>query len=237
LSIPGRNLSGVYFAMDYLMQSNRRVSGKKFSDKELIDAKDKKVVVIGGGDTGSDCVGTANRQGAVCVVQIELLPQPPECRPNDQPWPKYPMILKTSSSHEEGANRQWAILTKEFIGQNGKLTKLSCVKVEFVKDEKGCPQMKEVPGSNFQIEADMAVLAMGFIGPVRTDIVSELKLELDQRGNVKAGADFMTSQKGVFSCGDMRRGQSLIVWAISEGRKTAAAIDAYLMGSTNLPVV
>lgn len=236
LIVPGRELNGVYFAMDYLMQSNRRVSGKKISDKELIDAKGKKVVVIGGGDTGSDCVGTANRQGASCVVQIELLPQPPECRPSDQQWPKFPMILKTSSSHEEGVNRQWAILTKGFIGQNNKLVKLSCVKVEFCRDEKGCSQIKEIPGSNFDIEADMAVLAMGFTGPARTDVVSELKLELDQRGNVKTGADFMTSQKGVFSCGDMRRGQSLIVWAISEGRKTANAIDSFLMGSSNLPV-
>jgi glutamate synthase (NADPH) small chain len=194
-------------------------------------------VVIGGGDTGSDCVGTANRQGASCVVQIELLPQPPECRLIDQPWPKYPMILKTSSSHEEGANRQWAILTKEFIGANGKLTKLTCVKVGFVKDDKGYMQMKEVPGSNFQIEADMAVLAMGFTGPVRSDIITELNLELDQRGNIKTAVDFMTSHKGVFSCGDMRRGQSLIVWAVSEGRKTAAAIDTYLMGSSNLPLI
>ena len=236
LKIEGRELRGVHFAMDYLIQSNNRIAGLKINPKEAIDAKSKRVVVIGGGDTGSDCVGTANRQGASCVVQIELLPKPSEDRPKTMPWPIYPNILKSSTSHEEGGERMWSILTKRFEGEGGRLKKLVCAKVDFsTKDERGLPIMKELPGSGFEIEADMVLLAMGFVHPEHKGIVSELGLELDQRGNVKTGPDYMTLQKGVFSAGDMRRGQSLIVWAISEGRRAAHHIDKYLMGVSSLP--
>jgi glutamate synthase (NADPH/NADH) small chain len=201
----------------------------------MISAKGKKVVVIGGGDTGADCVGVAHRQGAACVFQIEIMPKPAECRTRDFPWPKYPLILKTSTSHEEGGNRDWSILTKGFAGENGKLKKISCVRVEFNKDAKGCPVMQEVKGSEFEIEADLAVLALGFLRPEKTRLIEELGVGLDPKGNVLTTQEFMTSNKGVFSCGDMRRGQSLIVWAISEGRKAAHCIDKYLMGQTFLP--
>jgi len=235
LAIEGRSLSGIHFAMDYLIQSNKRIAGEKFSERKLIDAKGKRVVVIGGGDTGADCVGTAHRQGASCVTQIEIMPMPSACRTKDFPWPKYPMLLKISTSHEEGGKRDWSVLTKKFIGQDGRLNKLSCVKVGFSKDVKGCPVMKETAGSGFEIKADLAVLALGFIHPQKEGPIKELKLELDTRGNVKTDENFMTSVKGVFSAGDMRRGQSLIVWAISEGRRAAYHIDKYLMGQSTLP--
>jgi glutamate synthase (NADPH/NADH) small chain len=237
LKIKGRELKGIHFAMDYLVQSNKRVAGEKIPADKLIDAKGKMVVVIGGGDTGADCVGTAHRQGAGCVVQIELLAQPPECRSEDQPWPRYPMILNTTSSHQEGGKREWSVLTKEFMGKNGRVVNLSCVRVEFVKDEKGCSVMKEVHGTEFEIEADLVVLALGFIQPQKSGLLEKLGVELDQRGNVKTDENYMSSLKGVFSAGDMRRGQSLIVWAISEGRRAAHCIDKYLMGKTNLPIM
>lgn len=235
LKIEGRQLQGIHFAMDYLIQSNFKVEGKKIPANELIAAKGKKVVVIGGGDTGADCIGVANRQGASCVTQIEVMPKPATCRTSDFPWPKYPLLLKTSSSHEEGSERDWSVLTKRFIGESGNVRKLSCVRVEFIKDASGCPQMKEIEGPGFEIEADLVILALGFLHPEKTGLIEELKLELDSRGNVKADTGFMTSQKGVFAAGDMRRGQSLIVWAISEGRKAAHHIDKFLMGSTSLP--
>ena len=195
-------------------------------------------MVIGGGDTGSDCVGTANRQGASCVVQIEVMPRPEECRTEDYPWPLYPLILKTSSSHEEGAERHWAVLTKRFIGRGGKVEKLKCVKVEFLKEEREtCPVMKEIPGSEFEIEADLVILAVGFIHPEHGGLLEKMGLELDERKNVKTDDTFKTSVDKVFSAGDMNRGQSLVVWAISEGRKAAYNIDRYLMGETNLPCV
>jgi glutamate synthase (NADPH/NADH) small chain len=234
LKIEGRELKGINFAMDYLMQSNRKVSGEDFQG-EPIDAKGKSVVVIGGGDTGSDCVGTANRQGATCVTQIELMPRPEECRPKNQPWPRFPMILKTTSSHEEGGERHWSILTKKFTGTGGSVKSLTCIKIVFEKDEKGCQVMKEVPGSQFDIPADLVVLAMGFVYPEKKGLIESLGLELDQRGNIKAGNDFQTSAKNVFAAGDARRGQSLIVWAISEGRKAAHFIDKSLMGKSFLP--
>lgn len=238
LKIEGRDLLGIHFAMDYLIHSNKRIAGKKNGAKEFSDAKGKQVVVIGGGDTGADCVGVANRQGAACVMQIELLPQPPECRTQDYPWPKYPMLLKTSTSHEEGASREWAVLTKRFIGENNRVRKLSCVRVEFSnKDATGCPIMKELPNSEFEIEADLVILALGFLHPEKEGLIKEFGLELDSRGNVKTDTNFMTSKKGVFACGDMHRGQSLIVWAISEGRRSARAIDEFLMGESNLPVI
>lgn len=229
LKIEGRNLAGIYFAMDYLVQSNKRVAGEKIPADKLIDAKGKKVLVIGGGDTGADCVGTANRQKADCVVQIEVMPQPPGCRTEDFPWPKYPLILKTSTSHEEGAQRKWAILTKKFIGSEEAVKKVVCAKVDFSKkDKSGCPVMQELPGSEFEIEADLVILAVGFLHPEHSGLLEELGLELDAKGNVKTDSRQMTSLKGVFSAGDMRRGQSLIVWAISEGRAAAGAIDEYL---------
>jgi glutamate synthase (NADPH/NADH) small chain len=235
LKIDGRELDGIYFAMDFLIQANRCASGEKIAPDKIINAKGKKVVVIGGGDTGADCVGTSHRQGASCVVQIEVLPQPPECRTKEYPWPKYPLLLKTSSSHEEGGERHWAVLTKKFSGKNGHVTKLSCVRVEFNKDDKGCPVMQEVPRSEFAIETDMVILAVGFLHPEHNKLLKDLGVQFDHRGNVKTDASYATSAKGVFSAGDMRRGQSLIVWAISEGRRAAYSIDKYLMGTTRLP--
>ncbi|MFA5337764.1 MAG: glutamate synthase subunit beta [Candidatus Omnitrophota bacterium] len=248
LKIEGRELSGIHFAMDYLTQSNRRVAREKISADKLIDAKGKKIVVIGGGDTGADCVGTANRQGASCVVQIEVMPKPSECRTEDFPWPKYPLLLKTSTSHEEGANRDWCILTKKFIGENGKLKKLICAKVEFVNEplntqssrlttSKSCPVMKEIKGSEFEIEADLVLLAVGFISPEHSSLLTDLGVEYDKRGNVQTNSNFMTNVKGVFSAGDMHRGQSLIVHAIAEGRQAAYNVDSYLMGKSNLPTI
>jgi glutamate synthase (NADPH/NADH) small chain len=228
LKIDGRDLKGIHFAMDYLTQSNQRLGGRKFAKEELIDAKDKMVVIIGAGDTGADCIGTAQRQGAKCVVQIEILAQPPECRPVNSPWPKYPLLLKTSSSHEEGCQRYWEVKTKRFIGEKGYVKKLSCTKVE---------SLKEVPGSEFEIEADLVILAMGFLHPEHSGMLSELNLEFDEFGNVKTDKDYMTSTKKVFSAGDMRRGQSLVVWAIAEGRRCAYFMDKYLMGKSYLPYI
>ncbi|MBN1913274.1 MAG: glutamate synthase subunit beta [Candidatus Omnitrophica bacterium] len=220
LRIEGRDLLGIHFAMDYLVQANKRVAGENFAQGESIDAKGKDVVVIGGGDTGSDCVGTAHRQRAKSVTQIELLPKPPACRSAHSPWPKYPILFKTTSSHEEGGQRKWSIMTKKFVGSGGKVIKLSCVKVD------AC--CKEVAGSGFEIKADLVILALGFLHPEKKGPIQELGLEFDQKGNVKTKADFMSSKKGIFCCGDMRRGQSLVVWAIAEGRKAASCIDTYL---------
>ncbi len=236
LKTPGRELGGIQFAMDYLIQSNRRVAGEKVHFSKLIDARNKKVVIIGGGDTGADCVGIAHRQGASCVVQIELLPQPPECRMPDMPWPKYPMLLKTSTSHQEGGERHWSVSTKKFIGANGHVKKLFCVRVEVGEDDKGCMLIKDIPGSEFEIEADLVVLALGFMYPEK-GLISQLGVELDPRGNVKTNEHYLSSAKDVFAAGDMRRGQSLIVWAISEGRRAAHSIDKYLMGTTRLPAI
>ena len=235
LNIEGRGLSGIHFAMDYLIQSNRRVQGEQIPEEKLIDAKNKRVVVIGGGDTGADCVGVAHRQGAACVMQIEIMSKPQSCRTRDFPWPKYPLLLKSSTSHEEGGQRDWSILTKKFVGLDSKLTKLSCVKVEFKKDAQGCPLMQEIAESDFEIEADLVILALGFLHPEKKGLIQEFDLDLDQRGNVKTNAQFMTSRRNVFACGDMRRGQSLIVWAIAEGRRAAYHIDKYLMEQSNLP--
>jgi len=236
LAIEGRGLKGIHFAMDYLIQSNRRVAGLPVPGDTLIDARGKKVVVIGGGDTGSDCVGTAHRQGAQCVVQIELLPQPSQCRPKEQPWPKYPMVLKTSTSHEEGGERRWAVLTKKFIGKE-KVEKISCVRVLFEKHTSGCSIMKEIPQSAFEIEADMVILALRFVHPESAGIVKDLGLQRDAGGTIKTDECFMTSRKKVFAAGDARRGQSLVVWAISEGRRAAHHIDTFLRGCSWLPAL
>ena len=238
LDIEGRGLKGIYFAMDFLIQSNRIASGEKIPKKDLIDLRDKKVIVIGGGDTGADCVGVAHRGGAACVVQIEVLPQPPECRTDDIVWPNYPMLLKTSTSHKEGGERHWSVLTKSFAGEGGVVKKLSCIEVEFPEvDGQGCPMMKEVPNSEFQIDADCVILAIGFLHPEHRGLLKGLNVELDKRGNVKTDDGYMTSIKGIFSAGDMHRGQSLIVWAIHEGRSAAHHIDKYLMGKTYLPEI
>lgn len=231
LKIEGRSLKGIHFAMDYLTRFNKRVAGQKLAADKLIDTKGKKVVVIGGGDTGADCVGTAHRQGAACVVQIELLPKPPECRTEDYPWPMYPMLLKNSASHQEGGRRLWSVLTKKFSGKGGHIKKIVCMRVEFSKtDKNACPLMKEIPGSEFEIEADLIILAIGFLHPEHKGLLAELDVQFDAKGNVKTDEDGMTSLKGVFSAGDMHRGQSLVVRAISEGRSTASAVDKHLMG-------
>ncbi len=234
LPIPGRDLSGVYFAMEYLTQSNRRVSGEPI-DAAAIDARGKTVVVIGGGDTGSDCVGTALRQGAAHVEQIELMPRPPECRTESFPWPKYPLLLKTSTSHEEGCERQWAVLSKQFAGENGTVKRIACARAAFEKNAAGKMTVVELPGSDFDVPADLVILAMGFVFPEKKGLIADLGVEIDERGNIKTDACFKTSVDKVFAAGDIRRGQSLIVWAISEGRRAARAIDTFLCGSSSLP--
>jgi glutamate synthase (NADPH) small chain len=236
LSIPGRQLKGVHYAMDFLKQQNKRVSNLEVSGEDIL-ATGKNVVVIGGGDTGSDCVGTSNRHGAINVTQLELLPKPPGERTSYMPWPTYPMVLKTSSSHEEGANREWAIGTKEFVGdENGNLKGLKIVKLEWALGPDGRPgSFKEVPGSEQEIPCELAFLAMGFLHPQHTGLLDELGVDRDERGNVKAGEKaFQTSISKVFAAGDMRRGQSLVVWAISEGRECARKVDEFLMGTSQL---
>ena len=230
LPVPSRDLDGIHFAMDFLPQQNRRVSGEAVPDNDLppILAKDKHVVVIGGGDTGSDCIGTSIRQGALSVTNFEIMPQPPVKENKLLTWPDWPMKLRTSSSHEEGAERDFAVMTQKFSGENGRVTKLHCVKVD--------AKMQPIPGSEFEIKADLVLLAMGFVHPVHEGLVKSLGLELDQRGNVRANTDdYRTSMDKVFAAGDIRRGQSLVVWAIREGRQAAHAIDKFLMGSTTLP--
>jgi glutamate synthase (NADPH/NADH) small chain len=238
LDIEGRDLKGIYFAMDYLIQSNKRVAGESIPDDKQIDAQGKKVVVIGGGDTGADCVGTANRHGASCVIQIEVMPRPPECRSGDHPWPSYPLLLKTTSSHKEGGQRHWAVLTKKFIGKKGFVNRLSCVKVNFLNaGDKACPVIKEVPDSEFEIEADMAIIAIGFLHAEHSGLLKQLGLKLDKKGNIETGEDFKTSSEKIFSAGDARRGQSLIVWAIAEGRQCAYNMDKFLIGKSELHII
>lgn len=233
LPIPGRQFKGVQFAMEFLTQQNKRVAGDRIFSGDIL-ATGKNVLVIGGGDTGSDCVGTSNRQGAKSVTQIELLPQPPNARKEDNPWPNWPMILMTSSSHEEGVNRQWAILTKEFLGDaNGRLTGLKVVDIEWVVGKDGKMGFNEIPGTERVIPCELALLAIGFTGAEKGGMVEELKIELDARGNIKS-ENYMTTQEGIFAAGDIRRGQSLVVWAISEGREAAKAVDTWLMGSSTL---
>lgn len=236
LPIPGRELKGVYFAMDFLKQQNKRVSEKEVKEENIF-ATAKNVVVIGGGDTGSDCVGTSNRHKAISVTQFELLPKPPESRDSYMPWPTYPMILKTTSSHEEGAQRHWAIATKEFIGdENGNLKALKIVDLEWKFTEENKPaKFVEVPGSETEIPCELALLAMGFVHPQHEGLLNQLEIELDDRGNVKASEkEFHTNISKIFTAGDMRRGQSLVVWAISEGRECARKVDEYLMGRSLL---
>jgi len=236
LNIPGRNLKGVHFAMEFLTQQNGRVGGKSFAPEEELWATDKHVVVIGGGDTGSDCVGTSNRHGAKSVTQIEVMAKPPQERDASTPWPNWPMQLRTSTSHEEGCDRNWAITTKEFIGdETGKLTALKVAQMDFCAIQPGeKPKFQEVPGTEKVIPCDLALLAIGFLHPQHQGMLEELGVELDERGNVKCNAMHQTSVPKVFAAGDMRRGQSLVVWAISEGREAARHVDIFLMGETKL---
>ncbi|MCS6771785.1 MAG: glutamate synthase subunit beta [Kiritimatiellae bacterium] len=234
LNIPGRHLSGIHLAMEFLPQQNRIVAGDHVPNQ--IVATGKHVIVIGGGDTGSDCIGTAIRQGARSVTNFELLPMPPKSRPEHQPWPYYPMRLRISTSHDEGCERVFSISTKEFIGENGRVTHLKTVDVRWVPSPGGGPpKMEEVPGSEKIWPAELVLLALGFLGPETDSIVSQLGCELDARGNVKTNDHYATSVPGVFAAGDARRGQSLIVWAISEGRECARGVDQWLMGYSLLP--
>ena len=235
--IPGRDQDGIHFAWEYLWQQNRRVAGDDLAADGVreLHARDKHVIVIGGGDTGSDCVGTANRQGARSVTQFELLPMPPSDRPPHQPWPYMPMVLTTSTSHEEGADRHWSILTKAFVGAEGRITALRTTGIEFPARRNGSPGFTEIPGSEQEWKADLVLLAVGYLGPEPDGVIAQLGVELDERSNVRTDGSYMTSVPGVFAAGDMRRGQSLVVWAISEGREAARGADAYLMGRTELP--
>jgi len=236
MPVPGRDLEGVHFAMPYLTQQNRRIAGEDLAGEQPILATDRNVVVIGGGDTGSDCVGTAIRQGARSVTQLEIMPKPPQEEDKLLVWPDWPLKLRTSTSHEEGCERDWAVNTKAVLGSNGRVEALQLVRVRWERGEDGRMAMDEVPDSEFRIEADLVLLAMGFIHPVHDDMLEELSVELDPRGNVKADTDdYRSSVDHVFTAGDMRRGQSLVVWAIREGRQCARAVDAYLMGRSELP--
>jgi len=236
LPVPGRELKGIHFAMEYLPQQTRRLLGDKIPKKESITAEGKHVVVIGGGDTGSDCIGTANRQGAESITQLEILPKPPATPDKLLTWPDWPMKLRTSTSHEEGCERDFAVSTKRFIGADGHVTAIECMRVDWKKDEHGQWQMREIPGTEFRLKADLVLLAMGFVHPVHEGMLRELGVALDGRGNVQADtASYRTNLEKVFTAGDMRRGQSLIVWAIREGRQCARAVDEHLMGFSELP--
>ncbi|MDM8564756.1 glutamate synthase subunit beta [Candidatus Halobeggiatoa sp. HSG11] len=233
---PGRELTGIHFAMDFLPQQTKRVFGDEINAEKIISANGKHVIVIGGGDTGSDCVGTSIRQGAISVVQLELLPKPPEKENKNLTWPNWPQKLRTSSSHEEGCQREWSVSTKSFAGKNGKINKIKLIRVDWQKDNNGRWQMSEVPGTEFELQADLIFLAMGFVHPIHTGMLEELGVSLDERGNVQANREnYQTSIDKVFAAGDMRRGQSLVVHAIREGRQAARAVDQYLMGSSELP--
>ena len=234
LTIPGAEMAGVRLAMEFLTQQNKRNAGDdelRAAPRGTLTATGKHVIVIGGGDTGSDCVGTSNRQGAASVTQIEIMPKPPEKEDKQLVWPDWPLKLRTSSSHEEGVDRDWAINAKRVAGQDGKVTGLECIRVEWLGG-----RMQEVAGSEFTLKADLILLAMGFTGPIKTGLLDQSGVELDGRGNVKANvSDYRTSDPQIFACGDMRRGQSLVVWAIREGRQAARAVDEALMGVTQLP--
>ena len=235
LPVPGRELAGIHFAMEYLTEQNRRCEGDEIPESDAISARDKHVVIIGGGDTGADCLGTAHRQGARAVHQLELMPMPPQSRAADNPWPQWPQIFRVSSAHEEGGERLYAVSTERFSGDaSGHVRALHATKVEMVRQD-GRVQFVPVPGSEFEIPADLVLLAMGFTGPEKGGLLTELGVTLTDRGNVARDARWMTNVPGVFTAGDMQRGQSLIVWAIAEGRSAARAIDIHLMGESQLP--
>ncbi len=233
LPIPGRELDGIHFAMEFLPQQNKVVAEDAVAGQ--ITARGKRVIILGGGDTGSDCLGTSNRQGAISVHQFELLPRPPDKRTEDMPWPHWPMIFRTSSSHEEGVVRDFSINTKRFSGEHGRVQKLHGVRLEWQRGDDGRMRMVEIPGSEFEMDCDLVLLALGFVGPERRGPIDDLGLKLDGRGNVHVDRNYMTSEPGVFACGDLRRGQSLVVWAIWEGREAARGVDALLMGETHIP--
>jgi glutamate synthase (NADPH/NADH) small chain len=239
LEVPGRALAGIHFAMEFLVQQNKRGAGDDetvAAPGGTISAAGKHVIVIGGGDTGSDCIGTSVRQGAASITQLEIMPQPPERENKALTWPNWPLKMRTSSSQEEGCERDWAVLTTRALGNDGRITALECVRVEWVADESGRMQMKHVDGSEFTLKADLVLLAMGFVGPRRAGMIEQSGVALDPRGNVVADTNaYATSLDGVFAAGDMRRGQSLVVWAIREGRQCARAVDTFLMGSSTLP--
>ncbi len=229
LPVPGRELDGVHFAMDFLRQQNRRVAGDQIPATEAISAEGKHVVVIGGGDTGSDCIGTSIRQGALSVTQLEILPKPPEKEDKGLTWPHWPNKMRTSTSQEEGAERDWCVATQAFVGDDGKVSSLQAARVRWQQDEQGNWQMETIAGSEFELRADLVLIAMGFVHPVHEGMLEELGVKLDPRGNVAASTeDYQTSLDKVFAAGDMRRGQSLVVWAIREGRQTALAVDEFL---------
>jgi len=230
LQVPGRELKGVYFAMEFLPLQNKRCEGDNIPDADFISAKDQRVVIIGGGDTGADCLGTVHRQGCRSVVQFEILPKPPGERAADNPWPNWPNIFRTSSAHEEGGGREYCVLTTKLTGRNGHVEQLHVIRVEFEGRN-----MREIPGTEFTIDADLVLLAMGFLGPEKKGMLDQLGVVINERGNVATNAEKMTNIPGVFAAGDMSRGQSLIVWAIREGRQAARFIDKYLMGFTDLP--
>ena len=235
LQVPGRELRGIHFAMEYLKLQNRRCEGDPIPDENFITARDKRVVIIGGGDTGADCLGTVHRQGAVSVHQFELLPRPPDERAPDNPWPQWPNIFRVSGAHEEGGDRVYAVSTQRFTGDaEGRVRQLQAVKVDMVR-EGGRIDFKPIADSEFTLEVDLVLLAMGFLGAERPGMLSDLGVKLTERGNVWRDASWMTSVPGVFACGDMQRGQSLIVWAIAEGRSAARGVDQYLMGKSDLP--
>ena len=235
LPVPGRDLQGIHFAMEYLTLQNRRSEGDDIPDAQFITAKDKHVVIIGGGDTGADCLGTAHRQGARAVYQLELMPMPPQARASDNPWPQWPQIFRVSSAHEEGGERLYSMSTQRFSGDaEGHVRKLHAVKVEAVRQD-GRLQFVPVAGSEFEIPADLVLLAMGFVGAQKGALLDDLGVTMTDRGTVGRDARWMTNVPGVFTAGDIQRGQSLIVWAIAEGRSAAAAVDRFLMGETQLP--
>jgi glutamate synthase (NADPH/NADH) small chain len=234
LPVPGRELDGIHFAMQFLPLQNKLNAGDVLPEGNMISAKGKRVVILGGGDTGSDCLGTSNRQGAVSVHQFELLAKPPDVRTADMPWPNWPMILRTSTSHEEGVIRDWSINTKFFSGKNGRVEKLHGIRLSW-KTDNGRMVMEEIAGSEFVLDCDLVLLALGFLGPEPDGAVGQLGLKLDQRGNIECDANYMSSMPGVFAAGDARRGQSLVVWAIWEGREAARGIDQFLMGESALP--
>ncbi|MEZ5446053.1 MAG: glutamate synthase subunit beta [Gammaproteobacteria bacterium] len=236
LNIPGRELKGIHLAMEFLTQQNRRCEGDTVPENESITTKDKHVVILGGGDTGADCIGTSHRQGAKSVTSLEIMPRPPEKRGENNPWPEWPVIYRTASAHEEGGERLYAVSTKRFVGDaEGNVKALELVKVELKKGADGRMAFEEVPDSVHTIPADRVFLAMGFLGPEKPGMIEQLGVKLTDRGNVAHDENWMTSVPGVFTAGDMQRGQSLIVWAIAEGRSAAAGVDRYLMGSTDLP--
>ena len=235
LPVPGRDLKGIHFAMEYLTLSNKRVEGDRIADADFISAKGKRVVIIGGGDTGADCLGTVHRQGALSVHQFELLPRPPDTRSADNPWPLWPNVFRVSTAHEEGGERVYSVSTQRFSGdEQGRVKKLHGSKVELVRKD-GRMSFEDVPGTEFEMDVDLVLLAMGFLGPERQGLLENFGVKLTERGNVWRDANWMTSVPGVFTAGDMQRGQSLIVWAIAEGRSAARGVDLFLMGKSDLP--